>query len=473
MFTVSVGYYASEWIIRLVMLVYVPQKRSAAAARTWLLLIFLLPWPGIVLYALFGRIYVSIDRIEQHRRASVMIRSAQRPIPVLNPWEDGNRSPKILQAMKLTYQLSDFQPVPGNKLELIVDYCQLIDRLVTHIEASRHHVYLLYYIFEDDEVGRRVGAALIGAAKRGVDCRLMMDTVGSRRALRRLSPSLRASGVQVQALLPVGLLRRNAERFDLRNHRKIAVVDGHVGYIGSENIVGPEFIRGYPNEELVVQVMGPIVQHLQAAFLLDWYFETGASPQESKYFAETSPAGDSTAQLLLSGPDYQRENGQELMIALLYAARNRVVISTPYFVPDEPFLQAMQTAVRQGVLVDLVLSEKSNQRITHLAQQSYYEELLSAGVRIHLYGPRFLHAKHMSVDDEIALIGSTNIDIRSFALNSELSLLVYDPKIVGAIRDLQERYFRESRLVTAAAWRRRPLSIKVAQNMARLADSLL
>lgn len=473
MFTLGGLYYISEWIIRLVMLVYVPQRRSAAASRTWLLLIFLLPWPGLLVYGLFGRIYVSPKRINQQRRVSAMIRSAQAQMPKLERWDGRNRSPRTERVSRLTYQLADFEPVSGNKIDLIVNYSETIERLIADIDASRAHVHLLYYIFEDDDSGRRVADSLIRGVKRGVNCRVMMDAVGSRTALRGLALKLKSHGVKVQALLPVGLFRRNAERFDLRNHRKIAVIDSIIGYTGSQNIANPEFIKGYPNEELVVRVCGPIVQQLQAAFLSDWYFETGSVTEEETHFIDTKPVGDSPAQLMLSGPGYSYENVQRLMITLLYSARQRVVIATPYFVPDEMFLQAMETAVQQGVTVDLILSARSNQRVTNLAQQSYYEQMLDAGVRIHLFMPRFLHAKHMSVDDEIALIGSTNIDIRSFALNAELCMLIYDSQVIDKLRNIQDRYIAESQFVIAENWRNRPRLAKISQNIARLADSLL
>jgi cardiolipin synthase A/B len=161
------------------------------------------------------------------------------------------------------------------------------------------------------------------------------------------------------------------------------------------------------------------------------------------------------------------------MIALLYTARERVVITTPYFVPDEPFFQAVRSAVLRGVEVHLVLSEHANQLVTQLAQRSYYDDLLGAGVIIHLYQPRFLHAKHLSIDDHIVLIGSTNIDIRSFALNAEVNVLIYDATVAGEMRRVQEGYFAASRLLKAEEWAKRPLRTRVAQNVARLADSLL
>ncbi len=284
---------------------------------------------------------------------------------------------------------------------------------------------------------------------------------------------MRRDGVETQALLQVGFWRRGAARFDLRNHRKIAVIDGVIGHTGSQNIVNPGFVKGYPNEELTVRMTGPVVLQLQAVFLADHFFETGTGLDEAGLFADAVAGGDTLAQVVPSGPGYQRENGQELMIALLYTARERVVITTPYFVPDEPFFQAVRSAVLRGVEVHLVLSEHANQKVTQMAQRSYYEELLAAGVIIHLYQPRFLHAKHLTIDDHIVLIGSTNIDIRSFALNAEVNVLIYDGGVAEELRQVQERYFAAGRLLKAEEWARRPLRVRVAQNVARLADSLL
>jgi cardiolipin synthase len=223
----------------------------------------------------------------------------------------------------------------------------------------------------------------------------------------------------------------------------------------------------------VARVEGPIVAQLQAVILADRYFETGRIADEERHFPRIAPAGASAAQILPSGPGYGRENGQTALVSLIHAARERVVITTPYFVPDETFLQALATAALRGVEARLIVSARSNQRLTQLAQASYYEQLLEAGIAIHLYEPRFLHAKHMTVDRAVALIGSTNIDIRSFALNAEASLLVYDPEVVRALEAVQARYLAASRTLEPARWAARSLGAKTVENTARLADSLL
>ncbi len=465
-------YYISEWAVRLVMLVYVPQRRTAAATRTWLLLIFLLPWPGLVIYALFGRIRVPHLRREKQARASQIVRreqakrlAAHSTLAVVPSAYAG--------AARLAFELGDFVPLAGNRIELFAEYAGWIARLIADIDHARTHVHLLFYIFADDATGLSVADALARAASRGVTCRVLIDAVGGERGLARLGPRLRAAGVEVKATLPVGLFRRSAGRFDLRNHRKIAVIDGRLGYTGSQNIVDPNFLPDYPNEELMAGVEGPVVAQLEAVFLIDWFLETNQRLDFGLVVAPAAVAGATAAQVLPSGPGYPRENTRDLFITLLYAARTRVVITTPYFIPDEPFLQAIRTAAARGVAVHLVVSKNANQPISQFAQRAYYEDLLAAGVHIHLYRPRFLHAKHISIDDQVAVFGSTNIDIRSFALNAEASLVAFDPAVVGDLVRVQERYFANSDLLDAQEWSRRPLAAKVAQNVARLADSLL
>jgi len=468
----STLYLISEWSIRFIMLVYVPQQRTSAAARTWLLLIFLLPWPGLIIYALLGRIRVPRARVEQQMLASQKIVQAQVQQkahltchPALPPHLD--------HIPGLASQLGDFGAFTGNAVELLPDYAGSIARLVADIDAATDHVHLLTYILAPDETGESVAAALTRAVRRGVQCRVMADAVGSRPGLEKLGPRLRRDGVEVIAMLPVGFFRHNAARFDLRNHRKLAVIDGSIGYAGSQNLVDPAFVPGHPNEELVARITGPVVAQIQAILLADRFIETGATFDYGPLFPELRATGTSAAQLLPSGPGYQRENAQELFVAMLYAARERVVFTTPYFVPDEPFLSALRSAARRGVEVRLIVSLHANQAFTQLAQRSYYDDLLSAGVHVHLYRPRFLHAKHLSIDDSIALLGSTNIDIRSFALNAEVSFIVYDPAVVGRLRAVQEAYLADSEVLDLESWRRRPLSQRVAQNLARLADSLL
>ena len=466
-------YYASEWLVRLGALVYVPQRRTPAAARTWLLLIFLLPWPGVVVYAILGRIDLPKHRRDLLAELSQRIRAAARTLPATLRDSAVPLPPEVTEAARLVERLTAFPMVGGNAAELLPDYEGSLRRLAGDIAAARQSVHLLFYIYADDAVAAPVTEALTAAAVRGVKCRLLLDGIGSKPALRRLAPRLRAAGIEVVELLPVRFFRRDKTRIDLRNHRKIAVVDGTVGYLGSQNIVAPKFVRGFPNEELVVRVTGPIVAQLQALFLADRLVETRESIAHPSHFGAGALTGGVFAQLVSSSPGYRQQVTQMLLVWLVHQAQKRVVITTPYFVPDESFLAALRTAVVRGVEVRLVLSKHSNQLLTNLAQKSYYTELLEAGVKLFLYRPHFLHAKHVVIDESLAFVGSSNIDIRSFALNAEASLLLHDPALAAQVRQLNERHFADSDLLTAEAWARRPLLARVSQNIARMADSLL
>ncbi|HEX6563853.1 MAG TPA: cardiolipin synthase [Chthoniobacterales bacterium] len=466
-------YLCSEWAVRLTMLLYVPQRRSASAARTWLLFIFLLPWPGLAIYAMVGRIRVPAFRRKLQEQASGQIKKAQAQIGaqiVAQP-----DLPAQLQIIpEQAQRLGTFEPFAGNAFEFLRDYEGSIDRLIEDIDTAKRHVHLLTYIYRTDRIGRKVADALKRAAKRGVVCRVLLDAVGSRVALNQFGPELKKSGVEVRSMLPVGLFRRKGERFDLRNHRKISVIDGTIGYLGSQNIADPTFVKNFPNEELVVRFTGPVVSQLQATFLGDHYLETEEILDRAELFPDLKPAGDSAAQLLPSGPGYGQENGRELIISMLYEARRRVVITTPYFIPDEPFLNAICAAgQRENVQVHMVVSKHANQLISQLAQRSYYDDLLEAGIQIHLYRPHFLHAKLLTIDDHVALTGSTNMDIRSFALNAEINLLIYDRQVVEQLKMVQEDYFRNSDLLTREQWSKRSVLEKMAHNTARLMDSFL
>jgi cardiolipin synthase len=466
------AFFVSEWIIRLVMLVYVPQRRTPAAARSWLLLIFVEPWVGLLLYSIFGRAALSQRRSELQDRFAHLVATSEKE--VFGPYAAHAPLPCCSeQTATLARHLSGLPILEGNQVELLPDYEGSVERLVQDIRAARHHVHLLYYIFADDRVGGEVIAALRDAVKRGVQCRVLLDSLGSKHWRRAVVARLREAGVETREMLPVHLFRLRGTRFDLRNHRKIAVIDGRVGYVGSQNLVEATFKPGIVYKELVARVKGPVVLQLQGVFLADHFFESGTRLEEdAALFPAQERAGGALAQVLASGPGYTQAANQRLIVALVHGACRRVVLSTPYFIPDEALLQALQTAVLRGVEVHLIVSHKADQLLVGLAQRSYYEDLLRAGVQIHQYRTGFLHAKHVSVDS-IAVIGSSNLDIRSFQLNAEVSLIVYDEGVTAALREEEERNMADADVLTLEEWQKRPFLTRTAQNLARLVDSLL
>ena len=288
------------------------------------------------------------------------------------------QDPAIAPGIHLAERLGDMPILGGNSVEVLSDYDGILDRLVADIDAARAHVHLLFYIIADDAVAGRVIAALERAAARGVACRVLADALGSRgvRFDDACCPGCTPRGSKPSETMRVAFFRQRGARMDLRNHRKIAVIDGRIGYTGSLNLVDPNFKPGLTYEELMVRATGPVVLELQAIFAQDWYLETGQPLETGTPFPDPEVTGAVPAQVLPSSPLFARPNNQRLIVALVNAARQRAVITTPYFIPDEALLQALTTAVLRGVDVRLVVPAQDDQLLVSNAQKSYYGELL-------------------------------------------------------------------------------------------------
>ena len=460
------AYYLLEWIVRLAMLATIPFRRSPAATRSWLLLIFFLPIPGLVLFLAIGTPRFPHWRAARFRSLQPFFAGLTTRLASAAPEREGAEQ----DVAELAARLGRLPAVAGNSVEFLDDYDAAIDRLIADIDAARHHVRLLVYIFADDAVGLKVIAALRRAIARGVACRVLFDPVGSARWRRGTLARLEAAGVDVRTTLPFRLLRGRTRR-DMRNHRKLFVIDGVIGYTGSQNIVAKDFRPGITNCELVVRVTGPAVAEMNAVFLADWYLETEVLLDANP--AIPAPTGEAVLQVLPSGADYPIEGFQTLLVWQLHQARRQVMIATPYLIPDEDLLGALTTAVLRGVEVHLVVSAVVDQRLVSLAQASYYDRLLARGVRVHRFRDYLLHAKNVCIDDSLAILGSSNVDIRSFQLNEEISVLLFDPASIARLREVQRGYLAGSDELVRAEWRRRGRMRKLAENVAALVSPLL
>lgn len=455
------------------MLVIIPFRRSPEAAKGWLLLGFFLPWPALALYLLIGRPdYPPWRRMQAAKLPHVLRREVAR-VRELNARQEPDLPSNLAQAARLIQNLGHFPALNGNGAELLAQYDETLERIAADIDAATDHVHLLFYIFAYDTSGKKIIAALARAAERGVVCRVLIDALGSHVWASQVVKALTGAGVSVHLVLPVRLLRRRSTRADLRNHRKIAVIDSQIGYVGSQNIVDADFNPRVTNQELVVRVRGPVVLELQAVFVADWFLETDQMLKDPGLFPDPVRGGNVVAQVLPSGPDYPEAGVERAIEAFIHGAREKVVITTPYFIPSEALLHALGTAVLRGVEVDIVLSKPVDQTLVHLAQRSYYTELLDAGIKIHLYRDKLLHAKHLSIDQDISLIGSSNMDMRSFTLNSEISLVLFDRELTEWLLAEQTRYFARSDLLRDEQWKTRPFARKVIENVARLFTPLL
>lgn len=461
-----------SWAIRIGALVIVPFRRSAAEARTWLLIFFIAPIPALLVYLVIGRPEHSKKRRAMFDKLPDVMGRIVKRSGLEDDIADAELPENVEPSSKLAHALGRLPALSGNTVELLPDYDDMVNRLVRDIEQAQFHVHLEFYIFANDKIGKKVMAALASAEARGVTCRVLIDAMGSITSSRKVEHRLKKSGIEVHRILPL-MRRGRSSRIDLRNHRKIAVVDGRIGYTGSQNMIEAKINAHLSHRELMARVKGPVVSELQAIFLSDWYLETEEELEDDKLFSFQDHAGDITAQVLPSGPDFQAGGVDLFFTKIINDARDEVVIITPYFIPNDALLAAMRTAAMRGIKVKLIVSKKSDSLLVKLAQRSYYETLLNAGVSICLYQNDFLHAKHMRIDRDVVVIGSSNMDQRSFELNAEVSLICFGPEVSHDIQAIEDDYATHCVAIDAERWDSRPLPVKLVENMARMLSDLL
>jgi cardiolipin synthase A/B len=476
---------AISYLIGILALFIIPANRKPGEATAWLFLIFAAPFLGAILFLLLGSPKLSKWRLDQQRAMNERIKDFAEDAeqtPELRPIVDPPLPARFEPHASLIAQLTGMPVMAGNTVELLPDYIGAVDQIVRHIDAARRFVHIEYFMFADDRIGAPVIDALVRARERGVICRVLIDHLSNLLLQGPVLKRLRAVGIPVHRMLPANPFAKQWNRIDLRNHRKIVVVDGLVAFTGSQNLIEDTYHKrsnirkGIHYIELVVRVTGPVVREFNAAFITDWYSETEellderTAPEMRVRIPVTGPV---LCQVLPSGPGFEHNNNLMLFVALFHAARRRITIVNPYIVPEEALLLALTSAAQRGVEVTLIVSEIGDQFLVEHAQGSYYEELLKAGVNIRRYqAPVLLHSKSISIDDDIAVIGSSNMDIRSFELNLEITLVCYGAQVVADLRKLEEEYLRGSRQLVLDAWQARPLLTKLLDNLARLTSAL-
>lgn len=462
----------------------IPAGRKPSTGMAWLFLVLLNSVLGLVAFALFGS--ARLDRRRQARQDQARERIRERTGEVPDVGLDPGLPAYVGTAVSLNRTLGSMPLVAGNNVELMPDYERCIEAMTAAVETAEHHVYVEFYITAWDDVTDPFFRALAAAAERGVQVRLLFDHLGSRGipGYKDMLERLRSTGIEWHRMLPIAPLKGVVRRPDLRNHRKLLVVDGRVAFTGSLNLVE----RGYNKPknhavgrkwvDLMARLEGPVVATVEAVFAQDWFTETGEIHPVEVVSATVPVAGSSTlrdvtCQLVPSGPGYIAENNLRLFTTLIYGATHRISLTSPYFVPDESLLYAVTTAAQRGVDVELFVSEESDQFMVGHAQASYYLALLEAGVRIHLYpSPWILHSKHFTIDDDVAVLGSSNMDMRSFGLNYEISLMMLGRDVVKSMREVEDEYRRLSRPLTLEEWRQRPARTRYVDTVMRLTAGL-
>ncbi len=470
------------WMISLGLTVRViMRKRPVGVSLAWLVLVLSVPYIGAFFYLLLGELKLGYKRA---RRAEQIVPHFTRWLESMAQSREVNHRelPASAKAVERHATVTVGIPtLPGNDIILLDDCLKILDQLVEDINEAQLSIHMEFYIWALGGKGDDVLNALVAAAKRGVSCRVLLDSVGSKNFLRsRQCREARQAGVVMVEALPASIFRMLFRRQDIRLHRKIVVIDRKLGYTGSLNLVDARFFKTKAGVgewiDTMVRIKGPVVDALDTVFLADWTLETGHTLAELKDSYELWPlpeSGLSPAQVVPSGPGYFYHGIYQTLLTTIYSAQRELIITTPYFVPDEAIATALVSAALRGVNVTLVIPEKVDSKLVRYASRSYYDEMLAAGVRIEKFIGGLLHTKSISVDGELGLIGSVNLDQRSFWLNYECSLFVYDPEFVERLRNLQFRYIKNSKQLNAEIWSKRPWRQRFIENTVRLISPLL
>lgn len=435
--------------------------REPASRVAWVVVIVILPVAGIIGYILLGE--TNIGRKRRERVRTVLDRLPD--VADAPGVRDGHAVPQIPEIhsplFRVGHSVNGFEPVGGNQAALLPDSNATIESIIADIDAATSTVHLTFYIWLPDHNGLKMVEALKRAAARNVTCRAMADGLGSRTLIESEHwKSMKAAGVRLAVALPTGIpvLRSLLGRVDLRNHRKIVVIDNRITYCGSQNCADPEFLvkaKFAPWVDVMIRFTGPIARQNQHLFASDWMAEV--DEDLTSFLRESLPRCEPglTAQVIGTGPTVRHSAMPEVFETLMYAARRELFITTPYYVPDESMQAALCASARRGVVTTVIFPARNDSWIVGAASRSYYSELLAAGVRIFEYEGGLLHAKTLTLDGEVTLIGSANMDRRSFDLNYENNILVCDSALTAALRGRQEFFLRTSHPVTAemvAAW---------------------
>ncbi len=464
-------------LIRILSLVLIPQHHDSTTATAWLIVVLLWPIPAIFFYFILGTNMLPSRRLERHNEALLHFQDVRERMQRHElPGTTRVRLPEGLEATaNLAENLGYMSAVGGNSVQYITSTEEFIATLVREIDAAQKEINLLYYIFMDDSMGRQVIDACHRAAKRNVVVRLLVDSVGSRKFLRSAAAKrLRGDGVCVEEALPVRIYRAKAERFDLRNHRKLAIFDRKIAITGSHNVTEPRHKRSMTWEDVSLRLRGAVVKQLESVFIEDWYVETGKILDTPHLFTDpVEKCGSACLQTVPSGPSYQTENYQRLIISSIISAKKQVTITTPYLIPDVGMLQAIEVAYLRGVCIRLVIPAKSDHIIVGYASRAYCADFLRLGVEVYLYDKGLLHAKTVTVDDDLTFVGTSNFDIRSFALNFEINMILYGAEENRGIRLIQNSYIDTSRRLEKKQWEQRGHLSIALESMTKLLSPLL
>lgn len=450
--------------------VVITENRNPVKTLAWVMALVFLPIVGFVLYLLFGMDMRKVKIIGRRSLSRLM----KEPLLNYRDYSSTESPAPYEKLIRMMRQAGQSYLLDGNNITPFTDFASFLQDVLCAIASAKHHVHVQFYIFMDDATGRLLRDALIDKARQGVKVRLLYDDVGSWKAKNSFFSCMQQEGIEVY---PFGEVKFAAltKRVNYRNHRKVVIVDGKVGYIGGMNIAD-RYYKGLTWgcwRDTHIRINGMAVNALQTSFFVDWYYASRILVNEPSYFPKVERGGNTAMQIVTSYPMSEWKSIMQGLLQVISQSRNYLFIQTPYFLPTEPILMALRNAALAGVDVRLMVPRRSDSPVTALASHSYYKEVMKAGVKIYLYEPGYLHAKMLLTDDNFVTVGSTNMDFRSFEQNFEINAFIYDPKVVKTMKNIFMNDLQQSTRIILSEWNRRPLWKRLCESLMRLLSPML
>ena len=452
-------------------LVIISENRNPVKTIAWCVVLAFMPVIGLLLYILFGmdnrhRRLIKEDDLSRLKGITEIIQGEDISSDIPAQY-------KPLAGM--LHKMNRAYPLSGNNVEIITDFQTMSDRLIADIGSARQHINMLFFKFEDDEVGRRIADALIKKAEEGVQVRLIYDDAGNLMVPRRFYKKLRKHGLQVRGFIKIFLPILSRD-YNSRNHRKVVVIDGKVGYMGGMNIAQryAEGLKWGIWRDTQIRIMGPAVSELQTSFLTDWKFTKGDTPDLGLMYPYNAPCGNTLMQIVTGGPMDKWNAMMQAYMTAIVSARSYAYLQSPYFIPPEPIMKVLQNAALSGVDVRVMIPYRGDKGVLPpWASRSYIKEALNAGIRMYLYRKGYMHAKTLVIDDSLVTIGSTNLDFRGFEQDFEINAFMYDENLARQQRDIFLEDQKDAELIDPIEWDKRPLLDKAKESAARIFSQVL
>ncbi|MBG6241593.1 MAG: cardiolipin synthase [Candidatus Symbiopectobacterium sp. Dall1.0] len=449
------------------------KRRAVPSAMAWLLVIYILPLVGIIAYLSFGELHLGKRRAE---RASRMWPSTAKWLRELAEYRQifATENSEVARSLfQLCERRQGIGGIKGNQLQLLTTFEDTIKGLVRDIDLARSDIEMVFYIWQPGGLVEQVTASLKKAAQRGVTCRILLDSAGSVDFFHSTYPSqMREAGIEVVEALKVNLFRAFLRRMDLRQHRKVVLIDNQIAYTGSMNMVDPRFFKQDAGVgqwvDLMARIEGPITTTMGIIYCCDWEMETGQRllpPPPDVGLMPFEQERGHTVQVIASGPGYPEDMIHQALLTAVYSARHQLIMTTPYFVPSDDLLHAICTAAQRGVDVSIILPHKNDSVLVGWASRAFFNELFAAGVKIYQFQDGLLHTKSVLVDGQLSLVGTVNLDMRSLWLNFEITLVIDDDGFGSDLACVQEDYIARSRLMDESKWQHRPYWQRIVERL--------